>query len=78
MSALENIVDRAINYTNSILNRMPSYRGAAIAGLRKLHEALVANTPDDPALVRLAAYLESLDDKAPQSESALTPSERLL
>jgi len=61
VSALDDIVDRAIDYTNRILNTMPSYRQAAIAGLRKLRAALVEKTPDDPAIARLDAYLESLD-----------------
>lgn len=60
MSALDEIVDRAIEYTNKILNTMPSYRAAAIEGLRKLRAALAQKTPDDPAIARLDAYLESL------------------
>ncbi len=61
MSALEDIVDRAIGYTNKILSTMPSYRQAAIAGLRKLRAALAEKSPDDPALARLDEYLESLN-----------------
>jgi len=60
VSALEDIVDRAIEYTNKILNTMPSYRSSAIEGLRKLRIALADKTPDDPAIARLDAYLESL------------------
>ena len=72
MDTLDDIVSRAINYTNGVLIRMPTYRGAAIAGLFKLRAALARNAPDNPALARLDAYLESLDDKATQDESALT------
>ena len=61
MSALDEIVDRAIEYTNLILRRMPSYRATAIDGLRKLRESLVAKAPDDPAIGKLDAYLETLD-----------------
>ena len=78
MNALEDIVSRAIDYTNSILSMMPTYRQAAIAGLRKLRAALAANAPDDPALGRLDDYLESLDEKRSGGDCALTRSERLL
>ena len=60
MNALEEIVDRAIEYTDKILNTMPSYRQAAIVGLRKLRVALAEKAPDDPAIARLDAYLQSL------------------
>ncbi len=60
MSALEDIVDRAIEYTNKILNTMPTYRQSAIEGLRRLRTALAEKSPHDPAITRLDAYLESL------------------
>ena len=78
MNALDDIVNRAIHYTNGVLARMPSYREVAIAGLRKLRAALARDGADGSALVRLDSYLESLDDKAARGESALTRSERLL
>ena len=62
VSALDDIVDRAIDYTNRILRTMPSYHGAAVAGLRKLRDSLAEKSPDDPALKRLDDYLESLPD----------------
>lgn len=74
VSALADIVDRAIIYTNAVLDRMPSYRQTAIAGLRKLRAALAERTPDDPALARLDAYLESLDGGPAPDESTLTRS----
>ncbi len=61
MSALDEIVDRAIEYTNLILRRMPSYKDAAIDGLRTLRDSLAAKSPDDPAIGKLDAYLETLD-----------------
>jgi hypothetical protein len=78
VSALEDVADRAINYTNSVLNKMPSYREPAIAGLRKLRGALAAQTPEDPAIAKLDAYLESLDRSPSPGESSLTRRERLL
>ncbi len=60
MSGLDEIVDRAIDYTNRILKDMPSYREAALAGLRKLRAGLAEKSPRDPALKRLDDYLEGL------------------
>ena len=57
MSALDEIVDRAIEYTNRIRQVMPSYHGATVAGLRKLRDSLAQKSPDDPALKRLDDYL---------------------
>ena len=61
MNALDEIVDRAIEYTNLILRKMPSYKDAAIAGLRKLRDSLSEKSPHDPAIAKLDAYLDSLD-----------------
>jgi hypothetical protein len=60
LSALEDIVDRAIDYTNQILHTMPTYRSAAIEALRKLRENLARQGPDDPALRKLDDYLDRL------------------
>jgi hypothetical protein len=66
LSALEAIVDRAIEYTNQILHTMPSYGKTAIAGLRALRDDLARQTPDDPAIGKLDAYLDGLGgDEAP-------------
>jgi hypothetical protein len=65
VNALDEIVDRAIDYTNLILRRMPSYRDAAISGLRTLRESLAVRSPDNPAVGKLDAYLDSLRDRAP-------------
>ncbi len=67
LSALEEIVDRAIDYTDRILGAMPTYRGAAIEGLRKLRDNLSQRAPDDPAIGKLDAYLANLggDNTAP-------------
>jgi hypothetical protein len=65
VNTLDEIVDRAIEYTNLILRRMPSYRDTAVDGLRKLRESLAAKAPDDPALDKLDAYLAAIDDSGP-------------
>jgi hypothetical protein len=57
---LDDIVDRAIDYTNRILHAAPSYHEAAVAGLRKLRAGLAQKSPGDPALKRLDDYLENL------------------
>jgi hypothetical protein len=60
LSALEEIVDRAIAYTDRILATAPNYRGAAIAGLRKLRDNLARTAPDDAAIRKLEVYLDGL------------------
>ena len=60
MSALDEIVDRAIEYTKRIRQVMPSYHGATVAGLRKLRDSLAQKSPDDPALQRLDDYLDGV------------------
>ena len=65
MSALDDIVDRAIDFTNRILAAMPSYRGATLRGLRKLRASLAQKSPDHPAIKRLDDYLEALMGRPP-------------
>jgi len=60
VSALDEIVDRAIEYTKRIRQVMPSYHGATVAGLRKLRVSLAQKSPGDPALKRLDEYLDGL------------------
>ena len=73
MNALEGIVDRAIEFTNKVLYALPSYRQAAIEGLHKLRSALEERSPDDPAIAKLDAYLESLRPSGdPICDSSLT------
>jgi flagellar hook-associated protein FlgK len=64
VNALDDIVDRAIDYTNLILRRAPSYREAAISGLRTLRESLAEKAPDDPAIQKLEAFLNALSEGA--------------
>jgi hypothetical protein len=63
VNELDDIVDRAMDFTNSVLRAMPSYREAAVTGLRKLRDSLREKSPDHPALKRLDAYLKSLDGR---------------
>ena len=65
---LEEIVDRAIDYTNIILRRMPTYRDAAVSGLRNLRDTLAAKNPENRAVRKLSDYLDTLRD--PRSEQA--------
>ena len=60
LSALNDIVDRAIEFAERILQTMPSYRAPAIAGLQGLREALGEKFPHDPAIQKLDAYLKRL------------------
>jgi len=62
---LGEIVARAIDYTNIILRRMPTYRDAAVKGLRTLRDALAAKSPENPAIRELDAYLETLQGSRP-------------
>lgn len=62
VDALEDIVDRAIDYTDRILQNMPGYRNAAVAGLRNLRSNLAERAPDHPALGRLDTYLAGLGE----------------
>jgi hypothetical protein len=60
MSALDDIVDRAIDFTDRILEKMPSYRRATVTGLRKLRDSLSQKSPGHSAIARLDAYLKAV------------------
>jgi hypothetical protein len=68
LSALDDIVDRAIDFTNRILRAMPSYRSATLRGLRRLRLSLSQKFPDHPAIRRLDEYLEALAGRKPCGE----------
>jgi hypothetical protein len=63
VSTADDIVDRAIEYTNRILGTMPNYRTAAITGLRRLRDSLAKKSPHEPALNWLDDYIDKLDDR---------------
>ena len=65
MSALDDVVDRAIAYTEKMLHTAPSYAPTAVESLRKLRETLARQAPGDPAIERLDAYIESLTGRSP-------------
>ncbi len=60
MNALDDIVDRAIDFTNRILQARPNFIGGTVRGLRKLRASLGEKSPGHPALKRLDAYLDGL------------------
>jgi hypothetical protein len=60
MNLLGEIVDRAIDYTDRIVLEMPSYREAAIEGLRRLGLSLAEKSPEHPAIRKLFDYLDAL------------------
>ena len=61
VSQLPDIVDRAIEYTSQALRALPPYREATVESLRRLRDALACRAPDDPAIARLDAFLDSLN-----------------
>jgi hypothetical protein len=61
VSILDEIVDRAIDYTNRALQTMPSYRQAAIDALKKLRAGLVGKDSSEAALAKLDDYLKKLE-----------------
>jgi hypothetical protein len=65
VSALDEIVDRAIDFTNRIVKAMPSYRSATLRGLRKLRASLGEKSPGHPALKRLDDYIDAVTGRAP-------------
>jgi hypothetical protein len=58
----EDRAERAIDYTRRVLQSMPTYRGAAIASLRRWRDLLAAESPDDPAIRKLDDCLARLDE----------------
>ncbi len=66
MNNLDEIVDRAIEYTNLILQKMPSYKDTAVSGLRTLRHSLAARSPADPAVRKLDDYLDTFRRPAPE------------
>ena len=69
MNLLGEIVDRAIDYTDRIVIEMPSYREAAIEGLRRLALSLAEKSPEHPAIRKLFDYLDALTGAAAERAS---------
>jgi hypothetical protein len=54
---IEGIVEQAIGYTRPLLEASPDRWSAARQGLRRIHEELVREAPDHPALSRLRSFV---------------------
>ena len=65
MDTIDQIVDRAIAYTRSVLARAPRHWDVARDGLERMRANLAEGAPDHPALERLEAYIADLLRYAP-------------
>jgi hypothetical protein len=61
---IEEIVERAIVYTATVLRAAPEHFEAARAGLERLGSDLALEVPDHPALERLRSFLHELEFSA--------------
>ena len=61
MDKIDEIVNRAMNYTDLVLINTPDYADAAIAGLGRLRDTLAASFPDHPAVHRLSDHISTLE-----------------
>lgn len=64
MDKIDQIVERAIAYTEEILARAPHFLDVAREGLERMRANLATGAPDHPALVRLQDYLRELGDRS--------------
>jgi len=69
MDKIDNIVDRAIEYTKRVLSTAPEHGQEARAGLETMRDNLTLGAPDHPALERLNVFIKSLD--APSGKPSL-------
>jgi hypothetical protein len=60
MDRIDEIVNKAIQYTEKILDRAPSHYAAARDGLERLRDNLTLGAEDHPALGRLDNYIGEL------------------
>ena len=61
---VEEIVERAIEYTRPLLEYAPERWPAARSGLRRIHDDLVRDAPNHRALQRLTAFIAQWDRRA--------------
>ena len=61
MDKIDELVERAIAYTEDILARGPEHWESARDGLEKMRLSLEAGAPSHPALERLRLYVEALE-----------------
>ncbi len=66
MDGIEQIVERAIACTVTVLQTAPEHFDAACAGLERLRNKLLLGVPDHPALDRLGLFLVELELRASQ------------
>ncbi|MFZ0205657.1 MAG: hypothetical protein WAL59_05985 [Roseiarcus sp.] len=64
MDEIEQIVERAIACTVTVLQTAPEHLGAACAGLERLRNNLLLGVPNHPALDRLGLFLVELELRA--------------
>ena len=60
LDKIDDIVDKAIEYTRLVLLTAPEHGETARAGLETMRDNLILGAPDHPALARLSAFLTSL------------------
>lgn len=58
---IQEIVDRAIIYTEDILRRAPNHLGVAREGLERMRQNLRLGAEDHPSLERLEDYIKKLE-----------------
>ena len=58
---IEDIVERTIAHTRTLLATMPEIWPVARVGVQKIHDDLALETPDHPALQRLQAFIAEMD-----------------
>lgn len=64
MDGIEQIVERAVACTVTVLQTAPEHLDAARAGLERLRNNLLLGVPDHPALDRLGLFLVELELRA--------------
>jgi hypothetical protein len=58
---VEEIVDRTIAHTLTVLAALPDIWPVARIGVQKIHDDLAVGAPDHPALERLRAFIAETD-----------------
>ena len=58
---IEEIVDRAIAYTEDILQKAPQHYQVALNGLERMLQNLMLGAADHPALRKLEDYIKLLE-----------------
>ena len=61
MDKIEEIVHRAVRYTEDILSRAPQHYRIAREGLERMCDTLAVCDAGDPALQRLRDYIHELE-----------------